>query len=71
MNEKKYFGSWSANNCSSYNSKYEFSNLKTARKEMRAIAMGNTFSGNSGSWNVETANGDLVASGVVHNYVLN
>jgi hypothetical protein len=67
MNERKYIGSWSANNNSSYNNQYEFSSLKVARKEMRAIAMGNVFSGNSGSWDVLTSNGDLVASGVVRN----
>jgi hypothetical protein len=50
---KTYYGDWSANNATSYNREpYEYTNLKEARKSMRAIAQGNTFAGNTGNWSV-------------------
>ena len=68
---KKYTGSWSANNGSTYNDGYKSNNLKELKKSMREIAKGNTFQGNSGSWSVrysdDTENGYPVASGSVRN----
>jgi hypothetical protein len=68
--KKRYLGRWAANDGSTYAAGYEYTNLKTARKDLRAIAMGNTFSGNTGSWAVtELHDGYIrvVASGVVRN----
>jgi hypothetical protein len=49
----KYYGYWSANNNNSYNREpYESNNKRTLAKDMKAIAKGNTFSGNHGKWEV-------------------
>ena len=56
--KKIYYGCWSANNGSSYNYGYEFTNLRTACKTMRVIALGNTFQGNTGQWQVCDHDGD-------------
>jgi len=68
---KKYHGSWTANNGSTYSATlgYHYANLKIARKEMRAMAMGNTFAGNTGHWEITDDNeySRVVASGVVRN----
>ena len=55
--KKKYYGNWGANN-SSRGDGYIFTNLRTACKTMRAIALGNTFQGNTGWWRVCNHDGD-------------
>jgi len=65
-NTVKYLGYWSANNGASYGSEYEFSNKATARKVMRDIASGNTFSGNTGLWWIDDTGGESVSKGSVH-----
>ena len=47
-----YYGCWSANNGSNWGEGYEFTNLRTALKVIKAIALGNTFEGNIGQWSV-------------------
>lgn len=65
MSKKIYAGSWSANNGSSYYSDYAFTNLKKAKATMRAIALGNVFAGNSGTWRVKDSDDNVVAKGRV------
>lgn len=47
-----YTGSWSVNNGSTYSYGHEGTNKKELAKEMREMADGNVFSGNSGTWSV-------------------
>jgi hypothetical protein len=66
-NTKKYIVGWSANN--STFGEFFGSNLKTLKKEARAIVKGNTFAGNSGSWSIDYNDSQLrehpIASGGV------
>jgi len=70
---KKYTGSWSANNGSTYASGYTSNNKRQLAKEMREIAQGNVFAGNTGHWNVHkidaegNENYDPILSGMVRN----
>lgn len=51
----KYFGFFMANDGNTYNREpYEFTSLKTAKKTMRSIALGNVFPGNKGWYRIET-----------------
>ena len=67
MSNKTYTARWSVGN--TYGS-FTGNNLKTMRKEVRAIALGNTPAGQTGSWSI-ISNGctdcEPVASGKVHN----
>jgi hypothetical protein len=75
---KKYEGTWSANNGSTYSYGYFGNNKRALAKEMRSIAKGNVFASqtkekmNSGNWAVyEVVDGeremDPVVSGTVRN----
>ena len=68
---RKYTGSWSANNGSTYSSGYESNNLKSLKKLLRDITKGNVFAGNSGNWSIrytdDIENDYPVASGTVKN----
>lgn len=66
MKKIKYYGNWNANNVSSYNDGYEFTNLKDAKKRMRNICEGNVFAGSTGNWNIKDANGSHIAWGSIH-----
>lgn len=61
----KYYGGYSVNNGSTYGAGYEFTNLKQACKDMRDIASGNVYQGNSGKWHVTDLRGNLIKSGRV------
>ena len=56
--KKQYFGSWSANNGSTYSSGYESDNKKQLAKDMREMAKGNTCQGNTGYWQVSELDED-------------
>ena len=60
---KKYVGSWSANNGSTYSYGYEGSNKSQLAQNMREICRGNIFAGSSGSWQVVDRDDKVVASG--------
>lgn len=69
---RKYEGSWSANNGSTYNTGYTDNNKRRLAHDMRIIARGNCFRGNSGNWCVyEVINGEReelpILSGTVRN----
>lgn len=67
--KNKYIGGWSVNNGSSYSDDYEYTSLREARTSLRAMALGNVYPGNTGSWYVNDINAadpnDHVASGRV------
>ena len=67
MARKIYYGSWSANNCSTYAGGYEYTNKRTARREMRDMALSNVFAHNTGHWDVMDGDGEILASGSVRN----
>lgn len=49
---KTYYGFFQTTNCTTYNrDPYKFTNLKIAKKTMRAIAMGNN-TGSGATWKV-------------------
>jgi len=69
---KSYYGSWTANNgasFSAYDALYESDNKYKLAQEMRAICLGNTFSGNTGKWAVFARNNNdtPVLAGTVRN----
>lgn len=65
--EKKYTGSWSANNGSTYNYGYESNNKRELARAMRSICDGNVFAGNTGRWDVTDKDGDIVLEGTCRN----
>lgn len=65
----KYIARWSANNGSTYSS-FTGNNLRTMRRDARAIASGNCFAGNTGSWSIVRSDDpdyNVIASGSVKN----
>ena len=60
---KKYTGSWSANNGSTYDYGYEGNNRNKLAADMREICKGNVFVGNSGHWQVVNEDDEVVLSG--------
>lgn len=63
----KYYGEFSANNGSTYvREPYEYRNKKIANKEMREMAIGNTYAGNSCKWRVQDELGRTVYEGAFY-----
>lgn len=65
----KYIGGWSVNNGSTYADGYKYTSLRAAKKSLRAMARGNVFLGQTGTWYVNKINAtdhtDRVAFGRV------
>jgi hypothetical protein len=59
----KYLAFFRANATTGNQSGYEYNNLRTAEKEIREVAVCNTFNGNSFSWYVEDMDGRTVSAG--------
>lgn len=59
----KYRAFFRANATTGNLNAYEYSNLRKAEKEIREVAVGNTFDGNSFSWYVEDMDCRTVSAG--------
>jgi len=62
--DKKYAGSWRANNGSTYSDGYEGNNKRELAKDMRDMCRGNVFAGNTGYWDVSDKDGNIIMSGM-------
>lgn len=62
-----YYGSWSVNHGSSYNTGYEGTNKHKLARDMRQIMAGNIPAGGTGRWAVTDANGQEMLSGGMRN----
>ena len=61
----KYSANYNVNNGQHVRPSYQYANKREAVKSIRAIAQGNVYHGNIGTWSVVDDQGQVVAQGKV------
>lgn len=59
----KYYASFCANNGTTLIEALEYTNLRLAEKEIRQMAVGETFTSSEFRWRVDDENGKMVSAG--------